>query len=242
MISFNQYNESINDKGILKAIFVIGLPGAGKSYTISHLNGIVSPKIVNTDKAVEFLGKKNHTVIDSSNFSEFADKSNKMTKDMLESYIDSMLPIFVDGTSNNISRILARVGILESLGYDVGVVFVKASLETSIRRAEERGKRIGRIVDKEFIEYVYKQNEENASYLASKVPFFKVVENNNDGLDNVAMMRAFKAVQAFYQKPQANPVGVRMINKMKSDGLKYLVPGLLSKEELQHKIAAWYDH
>ena len=51
-------NESINDKGILKAIFVVGLPGAGKSYTISNLKGQISPKIVNTDVALEFLSKR----------------------------------------------------------------------------------------------------------------------------------------------------------------------------------------
>ena len=51
-------NESINDKGILKAIFVVGLPGAGKSYTISNLKGQISPKIVNTDATLEFLSKK----------------------------------------------------------------------------------------------------------------------------------------------------------------------------------------
>ena len=35
-MSFEQFllNESINDKGILKAIFIVGLPGAGKSYTV----------------------------------------------------------------------------------------------------------------------------------------------------------------------------------------------------------------
>jgi 4-hydroxy-tetrahydrodipicolinate reductase len=50
--------ESINDKGILKAVFVVGMPGAGKSYTVSNLKGQVSPKIVNTDVALEFLSKK----------------------------------------------------------------------------------------------------------------------------------------------------------------------------------------
>ena len=58
--SFKQFiiNESINDKGILKAIFVVGLPGSGKSYTVQRLRGTVSPVVVNTDKVAEFLSKK----------------------------------------------------------------------------------------------------------------------------------------------------------------------------------------
>ena len=51
-------NESINDKGIFKAIFLVGIPGSGKSYTASKLNGVISPKIVNTDIAVEYMIKK----------------------------------------------------------------------------------------------------------------------------------------------------------------------------------------
>ena len=55
MPTFKQFiSESINDKGIFKAVFVIGLPGAGKSYTVSQLRGSVSPKVVNTDIAAEF--------------------------------------------------------------------------------------------------------------------------------------------------------------------------------------------
>ena len=59
-MNFEQFllNESINDKGIFKATFLRGLPDAGKSYTVSNLKGQISPKIVNTDVALEFLSKK----------------------------------------------------------------------------------------------------------------------------------------------------------------------------------------
>ena len=57
--SFKQFmSESIEDKGIFKAIFVIGIPGAGKSYTVSKMNGAVTPRVVNTDRATEYLAKK----------------------------------------------------------------------------------------------------------------------------------------------------------------------------------------
>lgn len=50
--------ESINDKGIFKAIFMAGTPGAGKSYVINKINdGKIQPRIVNTDKLTEYFGK-----------------------------------------------------------------------------------------------------------------------------------------------------------------------------------------
>ena len=49
--------ESINDKGLFKALFIVGMPYAGKSYTVSEITGEISPRIVNTDKPLEHLAK-----------------------------------------------------------------------------------------------------------------------------------------------------------------------------------------
>jgi len=57
-------NESINDKGILKSVFMGGTPGAGKSYVLKKItDGNVNPRIVNTDTWTEFLkvGKDSET-------------------------------------------------------------------------------------------------------------------------------------------------------------------------------------
>ena len=241
MLTFKQFvSEGINDKGLLKAIFVVGLPGAGKSYTIGQLKGPISPKIVNTDKAAEFLSTKWKKDITSDSWADFKDKSHKMTYAMLQSYIDGMLPLFVDGTSNDISNILHRIGILESVGYDVGVVFVSASLETSIRRANERAAKIGRHVDEDFIKHVYDRNKENAAYLKSKVSFFRMVENDTDELDDKGMMDAFKKVQDFFNSPLDNPVGKRNIEQLKLNSQKYLSPSIISSDALAKKITGWY--
>ena len=52
-------NESIEDKGILKACFMAGTPGAGKTYTISKVkSGQIEPRMVNTDKWTEFIAQQ----------------------------------------------------------------------------------------------------------------------------------------------------------------------------------------
>lgn len=242
MKTFKQFiSESVNDKGIFKAIFVIGLPGAGKSYTVKQLKGNIAPKVVNTDTAAEFLSSKWHKQISSDTWDEFRDTAHRITKTALLNYLDGMLPLFIDGTSNDVSNILHRMGILESLGYDVGVVFVKASIERATTRAAARGSSTGRIVDEIFIQQVQKRNQENASYLKSKVSFFKEIDNNGDDiLDNEEMNQAFSRVQGFFTRPVQNPVGKRILNQLAETGRKYLSPEIVSRDVLSNKIAGWY--
>jgi predicted ABC-type ATPase len=237
----NFISESINDKGILKAVFIIGLPGAGKSYTVTQIRGSISPKVVNTDKAAEFLSTKWNKSINAETWHAFKDTSHKITELMLTNYIDSMLPLFVDGTSNDVSNILHRMGILESMGYDIGMVFVDTPLEVAIKRAEARALKIGRHVDADFIKHVHEQNAENAAFLKAKVKFFRKVDNNSDsGLDNSEMDNAFKAVQSFFTEPLENPVGTRLIEEMKEKKLKYMCPEIIPKEMLAKKVQGWY--
>ena len=59
-------SEGVNDKGVLKAVFMAGGPGSGKSYVASQLFGIPKKinvsvsglKSVNSDTEFEFLLKK----------------------------------------------------------------------------------------------------------------------------------------------------------------------------------------
>ena len=242
-MNFEQFllNESINDKGILKAIFVVGMPGAGKSYTVSNLKGQVSPKVVNTDIALEFLSKKTNIPANSETWKTvFRDSTKKMTSTMLYNYINGMLPLFIDGTSNDASNVLSRAGILESLGYDVGMIFIDTDIEVAKQRAIERAEKIGRTVDPTFIAKVYKESEANKKYFKSKFEFFKIYENNGQPLDNQMMNDLFKQVQSFYNEDVQNPVGSRNLEKIREEKEKYLVPTLFQDETLKNKLSTWY--
>lgn len=240
MISFKQFvSESIEDKGILKAIFIVGIPGAGKSYTASKLNGTIAPKIVNTDRATEFLTKKTGETIDPSNWPKFKDRAHSITKGALGNYLNSMLPLFVDGTSNDASNILQRAGILESLGYDVGMIFIDTQLKTAIERANARVAHTGRKVGEDFIRAVEAQAKENKEFFQSKFKFFKTIDNNDGELTDAALKKAFNEVQQFYEAPVSNPVGKRNLYQMKKDGMKYLNE-LMDEDQINKKLDAWY--
>ena len=96
--------ESINDKGIFKAIFMAGTPGAGKSYVINKINdGKIQPRIVNTDKLTEYFGKGENV-----NWEIYGEKIQNITKNQLAFYLNSLLPLWIDGTSSNPSALLRR--------------------------------------------------------------------------------------------------------------------------------------
>ena len=233
--------ESINDKGILKAVFVVGVPGAGKSYTVKQLNGTIAPKIVNTDRATEFLSKKLGVPSNSETWKTiFRDRTRPITTGALTNYLNSMLPLFVDGTSNDVSNILGRAGILESVGYDVGMVFVDTDLDVAIDRARKRGIEIDRHVDEDFIKKVHELSQENKEYFKGKFSFFKEVRNNPGELDDAAILSIFKEVSSFYEEPVKNPVGQRTLKKLQDEKQAYLVPAVYETAELKKKVEGWY--
>jgi adenylate kinase len=242
MITFKQYvAESINDKGILKALFIVGIPGAGKSYTASQLKGTISPKVVNTDKATEFLSKKLGIPSNSETWkSVFRDRTRPITTGALSNYLNSMLPLFIDGTSNDVSNILGRAGILESIGYDVGMVFIDTDLEVAQERAKKRGAEIDRHVDADFIQKVHELSVKNKEYFKGKFGFFREISNNPGELDDAAIAKIFKQVSAFYNEPIENPVGQRTIEKLKEAKEAYLVPSVFDADDLKKKVAGWY--
>lgn len=243
MTTFKEFLlEGVNDKGIFKALWVIGAPGAGKSYTIKRISGGVMPRVVNTDIAAEYLARKLDTPINSDNWgSVFMDKTHKMTKQSLMQYLNGALPLFIDGTSNDASNLLHRMGILESLGYDVGIVLVTVPLKTAIARVNARAEKINRHVDEDFVKRVHRLNYQNAEFLKSRVSFFRQIENTDELTDEV-MQEIFKSVQGFFEEPIKNPIGLRTVKQLQKSGEKVLIPSIVEKQVLANKVAGWYKH
>lgn len=226
--------ESIEDKGILKALFMAGTPGSGKSYVISKItSGSIQPRIVNTDKFVEFFGNGGNV-----NWEEYGDRIERLNKKQLLLYLDSLLPLWIDGTSSNPRSLLRRVGILKSIGYDVGLVWIETDIETAIERAKKRK----REVPEDFIRKVYKEVSPLKQYYKSEFKYFKEINNNEGELNDVAVSKAFKQTSNFFTSPLENPLGLKLIDDMKQNRAKYinqLDPSMINK--LKSDISIWYS-
>lgn len=236
----NQLQESINDKGLFKAVFVCGIPGAGKSYTISNLtDGTIQPKIINSDKVLEHMGRMGKTDIgDAASWDQVGHQVELTTANMLAQYINGMLPLFIDSTSASAANLLRRKGILESFGYDCALVWINVDLETAIQRAAQRV----RNVPEEFIRKVYEQSVQAKDYLVSR--FDQVLPlNNNDGMMTDAVIKtAYNSSRSFFNSELHNYVGRDSLAKLKESGEKYLVPTVHKAEEIRHVVEAWYRH
>ena len=237
-LKFSDYlSESINDKGIFKAVFFAGAPGAGKSYVAQQItSGSVAPRVVNTDKAYEFLvtaaGAEYSGVAD-----QYVDRATILTQSSLVNYINGVLPLYIDGTSNNPSALFQRIGILESFGYDIAMVFINTDLQTALARAAERD----RYVPPEFIKSVYNTVNKNKSFYASKFgsKFFEV--DNNGAIDNNTLLKGYKQVNGFFSSPIESPIGQDLADRMVADHESYLAPKYFSIEQIQKKVSVWYN-
>ena len=161
-------SEGVNDKGVLKAVFMAGGPGSGKSYVASQLFGIPKKinisisglKTVNSDTEFEHLLKKYgfetvgggldidlwpQEVFDmiaggdeDSVNMTVRKKAKLLTKARKEQYMNGRLGMIIDGTGHDYSKLSKEKLQLEQLGYDCYMVFVNTSLEVALERNEER--------------------------------------------------------------------------------------------------------
>ena len=164
--------EGIYDPGILKAVFMAGGPGSGKSYTAKVIFGgdpksliNVSTdsglKIVNSDPAFEkFLkdigidpadlgkiSKEKFAALTNPKDPESPRSKAKAVKSFSQKTWtgeDSKLGVIIDGTGHDFSKIDKKKKILEELGYDTYMIFVNTSLEVAQERnsCPDRGREL----------------------------------------------------------------------------------------------------
>ena len=127
--------EGVMDKGILKAVFLAGGPGSGKSFVASGLFGIPKKvntsayglKLVNQDKELERMLKKygfgldlddmpeelfkQLTDPDYDDYSGMRGRAKELTAQRKKMYMNGRLGLIIDGTGHKYgTRTEKRVG------------------------------------------------------------------------------------------------------------------------------------
>ena len=228
--------EGVNDPGILKAFFMAGGPGSGKSYvatevfalpksedygTVSYDNGL---KLVNSDKNFEILLKKAN--IDMAELMDLKDKlpdewqkamqirnqAKRMTQNMQEMYIQGRLGMIIDGTGKNYKKIEGQVEKLRSLGYDCYMVFVNTSLDV----AQERNAARTRKLPKDMVKQMWDEVQQNIGKFQRlfKAKRFEIVDNSKYG-DSTPIDLVSREIRKFLKQPVSNPIGKEWIEMEK---------------------------
>tara|TARA_B100000683_G_scaffold20986_1_gene20094 strand:+ start:3564 stop:4301 length:738 start_codon:yes stop_codon:yes gene_type:complete len=220
--------EGINDPSILKAFFMAGGPGSGKSYvaselfslpkdeelgTVSYDNGL---KLVNSDAAFELLLKKagiNMAELMSlkdkdpeawDQAMQIRDRAKKLTKGTQKMYIDGRLGMIIDGTGKNYGKIEKQVKELRALGYDCYMIFVNTSKEVALDRNNARARKL----PNDMVTKMWEEVQQNIGKFQRlfKAKRFEIVDNSEYG-NSMPIDLVSKEIRKFLKQPVSNPIG-----------------------------------
>jgi len=225
--------EGVYDPGILKAVFLAGGPGSGKTTTANQIFGVTSNsfavsglKPVNSDKFFEFLLKARNLPTDLASLppEEFdaitkgpespREKAKGMMKNVYTYYVGGRLGIMIDGTGDDPQKTRKQAEELQQVfGYDVAMVFVNTSLEKAIDRNNNRERKLPQEMVTKIWNDAQKAKEVHKQFFGSN--FFEVANEKDSApgqpidIDPVAE----KQIQTFIRKPIQNPAGKEWIKK-----------------------------
>ena len=238
--------EGINDPGILKAVFLAGGPGSGKTYVAKGLFGIpdrvnvsqTGMKMVNSDKELKYLLNKFGfgTDLDSLPDEVFANLTNpkdpkysglrSFAKDLTgqrrKLYQDGRLGMIIDGTGDDFKKIAAEKKELEAVGYDCFMIFVNTTLEVALQRNENRD----RVLPEKIVRDSHRAVNQNIGGFQGLFGSsnFMIVDNN-DYQDEKAAQKRFnmlvrQGLSKIIKQPLKNPRGKSWVRKNKILGKK----------------------
>ena len=220
--------EGIYDPGILKAVFMAGGPGSGKSFTAGAVFGgnaiegatqqagtNLGLRVINSDPAFEmYLQKAGVSPADLASLpdEEFKaltepedsprGKASKMKKTAQGAAQIGRLGLIIDGTGDDATKIATKKEAVEALGYDTMMVFVNTTLEM----AQERNMKRDRKLPKDLVEEIWTNVQANRETFESMFSNFQVIDNTEYEWGPAEEAAAAAAV-AFVEAPIQNPVG-----------------------------------
>jgi predicted kinase len=223
-------NEGVNDPGILKAFFMAGGPGSGKSFvatelfnfpkgTVASVSYATGLKLVNNDNAFEREVKK--AGLDISKLSEYAkdpekwaevmvlrDKAKKTTRAMQNNYIAGRLGQVIDGTGKDFEKIKGHRLLYSDLGYDTYMIFVNTTLDVALERNQMRERKL----DDKMVEKMWRAVQDNLGKFQKLFGPGRmlIVDNSEYGGDILNQIE--KEISKKLNNPIKNPLGKRWIS------------------------------
>jgi hypothetical protein len=143
---FSNLTEGIYDPHIFKALIVIGGPGSGKSFISKKLIAGTGLRTINVDEFYEMIkmrqGEK--TIKPVPDLSADPDwKRSQEARNVKKSLLlYGRLGFVLDVTGRWKPSVLRDIDLLQNLGYDVAVMYVKTGVKTAIRRQSLRARQL----------------------------------------------------------------------------------------------------
>ena len=211
MKTFTELQEGVYDPNILKAFFMAGGPGSGKSYVVKRTTGGLGLKIVNSDDVFEkylldAIGTLDIREIDPEQRDRIRGRAKRVTAARQANYIEGRLGLIIDGTGKDFDKIKNQSTRLKQLGYDVHMIFVNTSLDTALAQNEKRPRKLPSSMVTQMWNDVQKNIGKFSQYFRRN---FIVVDNNMAGED--VFTQVYKQVMSLAKAKVQNPMGKKWI-------------------------------
>jgi predicted ABC-type ATPase len=233
--------ETPGEKGAFKALFIVGAPGSGKSSIRNAINLPDDTLFIDYDKHYKKQATQRQLSQSDPKDHKKMDRAIKLfVMDDVIDGINHVNPILADTVGSNEQELLRRITTIQRVGYDVAVMIVKVSEETSIARAQSRQEKEGRAVDTDYIKSVHADKDFVYSRIQQHVPNTIVIDNN--ATDNKEALLSAKAfAEKFYNGPIRNSKGQKLNQEMVANGHETISPDLIPVADF-HQIlsSAWY--
>ncbi len=216
--------RGVYDPGLLKAVFLAGGPGSGKSFVARIVFAIgaggVTPsglKLINSDPAFERQLAK--VGVRPADLAQIAHRDpewyyaltgpagprargKQITEAQKAGYLRGRLGLIIDGTGRELRKISRQRAQLQALGYDTSMLFVNTSLQVALERNAARSRKLPPGQVRQHWQAV-QENIGGFQALFGPAAFF-LVDNSRPVPPNGNLLRA---VQAWVQSPVQNPIG-----------------------------------
>lgn len=226
-------NEGVHDPGILKAFFMAGGPGSGKSFVATELfdfpKGALSSvsyatglKLVNNDNAFEKEIEK--AGLDISKLSKYAadrkfwdeivmplrNKAKGITKRMQDNYIHGRLGQVIDGTGKNYKKMKGHRQLYTDMGYDTYMVFVNTSLDVALERNQQRPRKLPDAM----VTLMWEEVQQNLGKFQKLFGSDRMLIVDNSSYDNKDLLDNIeKEIMKKIKAPVQNPIGKKWIKE-----------------------------
>jgi len=232
--------EGVYDPGILKAVFLAGGPGSGKSAVAMELFDVpphsrtmsnLGLKVINSDREFEHLLVKGghglnldkmpddlYDKITSDDPSSLRSQAKRLMQKRFETYKSGRIGVIVDGTGDDYFKIAGQKKELQRLGYDCYMVYVNTTLEVAQARNMFRARKLKpKLVQDIWIDV--QKNLGDFQKLFGKQNI-EIIDNSEDTRSKDRPGRvdvssdAMKSASKFIAKPIKNPIGKKWVNLM----------------------------
>ena len=207
MLTFQDLQEGVYDPNILKAFFLAGGPGSGKSYVVKRTTGGLGMKIVNSDNAFEKLLKDAGLSLkmppeEEESREKVRVRAKEITAKRQANYIEGRLGLIIDGTGRDYDKISKQARELEGLGYDTHMIFLNTSLDVALERNAKRA----RSVPTSIVTNSWKATQANIGKFQNLFGNNFIILDNNDA-DEDMMFQIYKRVKKLANKKVQNGRG-----------------------------------